>query len=151
MSNMPTNSRYPSTTMELFFRGPPILGTEQASEYKAMVELMSTKVVPQDEFEEFWINDYVHHCLQIRRWRRAEVAIIEILRKDALRTILASIVECDADDRNDVIEGHVTNWFKGGRAGSRFWRFWPPMTSTRGMSPRRRWRCACRSSIRSSG
>ncbi len=114
MSNMPTNSRYPSTTMESFFLGPPILGTEQASEYKAMVELMSTKVVPQDEFEEFWINDYVHHCLQIRRWRRAEVAIIEILRKDALRTILASIVECDADDRNDVIEGHVTNWFKGG-------------------------------------
>jgi hypothetical protein len=78
-----------------------------------MVKLLSDRVKPQDELELFWIDDFVHYCLQIRRWRRAEVAIIETMHKDALRTILASVIECDADDRGDVIEGHAANWFKG--------------------------------------
>jgi hypothetical protein len=113
MSTMPTESRYPCTPMESYFLKPPLLSTEPTPEYNAMVKVLSDRVKPQDEFELFWIDDYVHHSIQIRRWRRAEVAIIEMMHKDALRAILASIVECDDDDRNDVIEGHAANWFKG--------------------------------------
>jgi hypothetical protein len=114
MSDMPTETRYPFTTIESYFRKPPLLGTEDIREYEAMFKLLSERVKPQDEFELFWVNDFLHECLQIRRWRRSAAALIEMMSKDALRTVLESVIQVDLPDRSRVIDGHVVNWFKDG-------------------------------------
>ena len=115
MSNVSIQGRYPCTPIESYFLGPPLLSTEPGPEYDAMVKALSDRIKPRDEFELFWIQDFAHHSLQIRRWRRAEVAIIEILHKEALRTILRPIIECDDEDRHDLIEEYASNWFKGSK------------------------------------
>jgi hypothetical protein len=98
--------------MEAFFRSPPLLSIEETPEYNAMRTTLLNRVKPQDEIELFWIDDVLHYCWQIRRWRKGAADIIDMTHKAALRTILESVL---AVEDQDEIDDHIENWFKGGQ------------------------------------
>jgi hypothetical protein len=101
--------------MEAFFRSPPLLSIEETPEYYAMKTTLSNRVRPQDVFEAIWIDDFLHYCMQIRRWRKGAADIIDMTHKAALRTILESVMTVDDEDLRCEIDSHIENWFKGGQ------------------------------------
>jgi hypothetical protein len=109
MSTVPTTIS-PSAAIASYFERPPLLSTESRREYEAMFKALAAMLKPQDESEWFLVGDYLHETLQIRRWRKAEAAIIEMMRKDALRAALESALE--GEDRSHLIDGYIKAWFK---------------------------------------
>jgi hypothetical protein len=109
MATVPTTIS-PSAAIASYFERPLLLSTENRKEYEAMFKALAAMLKPQDEFEWFLVGDYLHENLQIRRWRKAETAIIEMTRKDALRAALESALE--GEDRSHLIDGYIEAWFK---------------------------------------
>lgn len=104
----------PPDPIAYYFTRPPLLSTEGRSQYEAMFRALAERLKPQDEFEWFWLYDYLHYSLQIRRWRKAVADLIETMRADALRAILESILEGKVEDRSRLIDGYIDSWFEEG-------------------------------------
>jgi hypothetical protein len=104
----------PPAAIESYFLGPPLLSTESPDEYEAMFKALAARLKPQDEIEWLLLGDYLHHSVQIRRWRKAAASLIEMMREDALRTVLQSVVDDTVEDRDHWIDDYINGWFKGG-------------------------------------
>jgi len=106
----------PPAPIESYFLGPPLLSTESPHEYEAMFKALAARLKPQDEIEWLLMGDYLHQSVQIRRWRKAAVFLIEMMRKDALRTVLQSAIDDTVEDRDRWIDDYIDGWFKNGDA-----------------------------------
>jgi hypothetical protein len=104
----------PPPAIASYFLSPPLLSTEGLPQYQAMFGALAATLKPQDEIEWFLMGDYLHHTVQICRWRKAAAALIETMRKDALRAVLETAIEDTVEDRDQWIDGYIDGWFKEG-------------------------------------
>jgi hypothetical protein len=102
----------PPTAIASYFLNPPLLSTEARDEYDAMFKALAARLKPQDEIEWLLMGDYLHHSVQIRRWRDAEGDLIDMMRKDSLRAILQSVFDDTVEDRDHWINSYIDSWFK---------------------------------------
>ena len=72
---------------------PPLLSSEDPSAYEALLATFAARMRPTDEIEWIYIKDCVDLTWDIQRIRRAIAGIIDVTRKEALRSILESILE----------------------------------------------------------
>ncbi len=74
---------------------PPLLISEDPSAYDALLATFAATVRPEDCIEWIYVKDCVDLNWEIRRIRQAKAGIIDVTRKEALRSILESILEED--------------------------------------------------------
>ncbi len=72
---------------------PPLLNSEDPSAYEALLATFGAAVRPTDPIEWIHVKDCVDLTWEIRRIRQAKAGIIDVTRKEALRSILESILE----------------------------------------------------------
>jgi hypothetical protein len=82
----------------------PLLISEDPSAYKALLATFADAVRPTDPIEWIFVKDCVDLTWEIQRIRRAKAAIIDITRKEALRSILESILE---EENLELGEGRI--------------------------------------------
>ncbi len=109
-----TNSKYEATTPTLtapklsaevraLLGRPPVLISEDPSAYETMFANMAAAVMPRDAMEWILMKDCVDLSWEIRRIRLAKAGIVDVTRKEALRSILESILEEDERTGRDRI------------------------------------------------
>jgi len=120
-----TNSKYEATTPTLtapklsaevraLLGKPPVLISEDPSAYDAMLANMAAAVMPRDAIEWIWMKDCVDLSWEIRRIRHAKAGIIDATRKEALKSILESILENDeltGRDRISEADIKADGWY----------------------------------------
>jgi len=72
---------------------PPLLNSEDPSAYEALLATFGAAVRPTDPIEWIHVKDCVDLTWEIQRIRQAKAGIIDVTRKEALRSILESILE----------------------------------------------------------
>ncbi len=72
---------------------PPLLISEDASAYEDLLATFAASVRPTDPIEWIHVKDCVDLTWEIQRIRQAKAGIIDVTRKEALRSILESILE----------------------------------------------------------
>lgn len=71
-----SGSSIPDDVISLF-GAPPVLGTEDAEEYWALLRKVAEVIKPKNTLEWIWANDVVYHSWNIRRLRHFKALIIE--------------------------------------------------------------------------
>ncbi len=93
---------------------PPVLISEDPSEYEAMLANMAAAVMPRDAMEWILMGNCVDLTWEIRRIRLAKAGILDVTRKEALRSILESILEEDeriGRDRISAADSKADGWY----------------------------------------
>src|SRR6266566_3405887 len=72
---------------------PPLLISEDPGAYEFLLATFANAVRPTDPIEWIHVKDCVDLTWEIQRIRRAKAGIIDVARKEALRSILESILE----------------------------------------------------------
>src|SRR6266567_1916377 len=72
---------------------PPLLISEDPGAYEFLLATFANAVRPTDPIEWIYVKDCVDLTWEIQRIRRAKAGIIDVARKEALRSILESILE----------------------------------------------------------
>ena len=85
-------SKIPAAVRPLLGRAP-VLRSEQVDAYEDFLALVAEAVCPMDTLEWILVKDYVDLAWEIRRLRCAKPGMIDVARKQALRSILESILE----------------------------------------------------------
>jgi hypothetical protein len=80
---------------------PHRLITEDPSAYEAMFANMAAAVMPTDAMEWLLMKDCVDLTWEIRRIRLAKAGIVDVTRKEALKSILESILNNDEQTGRD--------------------------------------------------
>jgi hypothetical protein len=94
-----------------FFNRPPLLVTENLAEYDALFNAVAQAIVPADNIEWISMGKYVDSVWEARRLQGAKAAIINATYREALRTILESILP-DTDDRFELAARLAEHWFE---------------------------------------
>jgi len=82
---------------------PPLLISEDPTAYETLLAIFGARMRPTDEIEWIYLKDCVDLTWEIQRYRRAKAGIIDVTRKEALRSILESIL-----DEEDVDQGRFS-------------------------------------------
>src|SRR5262249_46054689 len=94
---------------------PPVLMSEDITAYEDFLAFVVDSVGPKDSIEWILAKDYVDLAWEIRRLRRAKAGIIDIARKEALRSILETILQREdfehAADRRLEAEAKADEWY----------------------------------------
>jgi hypothetical protein len=67
--------------LEPLFDDPPVLSTENSSQYRALLNGVAQCVKPKDVIEWLWVRDIVDLSWEIRRLRRFKALFIEVARQ----------------------------------------------------------------------
>jgi hypothetical protein len=93
---------------------PPVLISEDPSAYETMFANMAAAVMPKDAMEWLLMKDCVDLTWEIRRIRLAKAGIVDVTRKEALKSILESILdnyERTGRDRSSEAEIKAYGWY----------------------------------------
>src|SRR5262249_15700308 len=94
---------------------PLVLRSEAMTDYEDFLAGVVDAVGPKDKIEYILVKDYVDLAWEIRRLRSAKTGIIEVARKDALRSILETIPTPDdfehAANRRLEAEAKADEWY----------------------------------------
>ena len=78
--------------LKSFFADPAMIPGEDRHNYEAVEASFVEIVGPRDAMEWWWVNDCVDSQFGILRLRRAQTAIINLAGKEALQSILETVV-----------------------------------------------------------
>ena len=84
--------RIPPEAKPLFYR-VPILCSESGTAYMQIVDSIATTVVPEDILEWMFVRNIVDHIYNILFLRQVASGIIDIKRRDGLKSLLASLLQ----------------------------------------------------------
>jgi hypothetical protein len=94
---------------------PPVLMSEDITAYEDFFAFVVDAVGPKDSIEWILVKDCVDLAWEARRLRRAKAGIIDIARKDALRSILETILQPEdfehTADRRLEAEAKADEWY----------------------------------------
>src|SRR5260370_34077165 len=106
-------NKIPAEVRPLLGRAP-VLRSEQVDAYEDFLACVAA-VCPKDTLEWILVKDYVDLAWEIRRLRCAKPGMIDVVRKQALRSILESILEREdfehAAGRTLEAEGKADEWY----------------------------------------
>jgi hypothetical protein len=88
----------------VFFKKPPVLISENPSEYEAVFASLVNAVGPNNAFEWLLFKDLVDLSWEIRRSGNSKAAIINMKWKEALHMIAESLLEGDEEERRRVAQ-----------------------------------------------
>ena len=100
----------------VFFRKPPVLISENPSEYEAVFASLVNAVGPNNAFEWLLFKDLVDLSCEIRRSGNSKAAIINMKWKEALHMIAESLLEGDEEERHRVAQELADQWFTNAEA-----------------------------------
>jgi hypothetical protein len=100
----------------VFFEKPPILISENLSEYEALFASLVNAVGPHNAFEWLLFKDLVDLSWEIRRLGKSKAAIINMNWKEALCMIAESLLEVDDDERTRLAHELADQWFASAEA-----------------------------------
>jgi hypothetical protein len=120
-----TNSKFKPTTPTLtgpkisaevraILGKPPVLISEDPSVYDTMLANMAAAVMPRDAIEWILMKDCVDLTWEIRRIRLAKAGITDVTRKEALKSILESILNnSDLKGRDPIAAAQIMadDWY----------------------------------------
>jgi hypothetical protein len=108
-----SKSELPTIPVELatLFKRPPLLVTENPAEYEALFNAVSQTILPADNIEWISTNKYVASVWEARRLQGAKAALINATFREALQTILESILP-DTDERLELAAHLAEEWFE---------------------------------------
>lgn len=75
----------------------PVLITESREEYRRLRRALRKEIGPEGPLERMYIRDIGQLEWEIRRWRRAKVALLNAAFRDALRDVISEVM-CGPDD-----------------------------------------------------
>src|SRR5207248_5244198 len=108
--------------------------------YEAMFANMAAAVMPTDGSEGIWRKDCVDLTWEIRRIRLAKAGMIDATRKEAVKSMLESILEHNeliGWDRISQADVKADGWYNDPAIRERSASICPNTASTRKRSPRR--------------
>jgi hypothetical protein len=100
----------------VFFKKPPVLISENPSEYEAVFASLVNAVGPNNAFEWMLFKDLVDLSWEIRQSGNSKAAIINMKWKEALYMIAVSLLEGDEEERSRVAQELVDQWFTSAQA-----------------------------------
>lgn len=116
-SNAPSNhthdddrtvfDRMPPEAKALFFH-VPVLSLESAASYMQIVDAVATTVGPDDILEWMFVRNIVDHMYNILFLRQVATGIVDIKRKDGLKSVLTSLLP---DVAAKIIDNMAESWF----------------------------------------
>jgi hypothetical protein len=86
---------------------PPLLMSEDPTAYETLLATFGTRMRPTDEIEWIHLKDCVDLTWEIQRYRRAKAGIIDVTRKEALQSILESILEQEDVDHGSFSQASL--------------------------------------------
>jgi hypothetical protein len=93
------------------FNRPALLVTESPAEYDGLFTAVAETIQPVDNIEWISMSKYVDFVFESIRWRRAKAGIINATFREALCTVVESILP-DTDDRLEVAARLVDEWYE---------------------------------------
>ena len=70
---------------------PPVLQSERAEDYDALLNALARDVGPRGYIEQMYVSDFAHHIWEIMRLRRCKTAIVKGAFRAAIRELLDTI------------------------------------------------------------
>jgi hypothetical protein len=100
----------------VLFKKPPVLISENPSEYEAVFASLVNAIRPNNAFEWLLFKDLVDLSWEIRRSGSCKAAIINMKWKEALHMIAESLLEGDEEERSRVAQELADQWFTNSQA-----------------------------------
>jgi hypothetical protein len=114
--NTTSNKFAVPSEIAVFFKKPPILISEDPSEYEAVFASLFNAVGPHNAFEWLLFKDLVDLSWEIRRLGKSKAAVINMNWKEALRMTAESLLEVDDEERSRVAHELADHWFASAEA-----------------------------------
>jgi hypothetical protein len=114
--NTTSNEFAVPSEIAVFFKKPPILISEDPSEYEAIFASLVNAVGPNNAFEWLLFKDLVDLSWEIRRLGKSKAAVINMNWKEAIRMIAESLLEVDDEERSRVAHELADQWFASAEA-----------------------------------
>jgi hypothetical protein len=92
----------------------PLLITESRQAYKRMRRGLRKEIDPQGSIERMYLADIAYQEWEIRRWRRAKVALLNVAFRGVLRRLLAELMcgpDQEAWELDDMAKEMALAWF----------------------------------------
>ena len=111
LMNTTSNEFTVPSEIAVFFKKPPILISENPSEYEAVFASLVNAVGPNNAFEWLLFKYIVELSWEIRRSGNSKAAIINMKWKEALYMLLESLLQGDDEERSRVAQQLADQWF----------------------------------------
>jgi hypothetical protein len=107
-----------SSDIKLLFGRPPLLIGEDQLAYDTLLSQIAASIDPKDAIEWLLTKDYADLTWEMQRMRRVKAGMIDAKRKEAVVSILNSILEEknveEGRNRTQEAEIKADQWFDGG-------------------------------------
>jgi hypothetical protein len=102
--------------IRFLFGKPPLIIGEDRKVYDDLLRRFALAVSPADVVAWMFVKDFADLTCEIHRWRRAKAGIINVTRKEGLRSIFESITETQdiPEDSSRAREADLKadNWYR---------------------------------------
>src|SRR5262245_17284797 len=71
-----------------FWRNPPLLRSERAADFDALLRAFIDEIKPQGVIEQMYVNEIACLVWDILRWRRCKPVIIKLASHSAIKKII---------------------------------------------------------------
>jgi hypothetical protein len=101
------------------FDPSPVLITESAEEFKRLHDAVKDELKPRGTLERYYVAEIAEKVWEIRRLRRVKTNLINAARRQGVKELLESLIECwrelDYVQRGSEIYRLTEQWFGGER------------------------------------